>query len=557
MAMLFDQAISLVDFYETDTLNLDTSLGGSHDDSCRDIWDKFNITSLPTPPLSPDQTIPTSDYPDLDYVKPDYDWAFSNDAEVECFFNLNTSDLPVINDRIWGGSASSKVVCSTPTSDWKTPVPEHNLNTIHGHSITRTPTMELAMAAAEACNVLRPITPSTPIKQCKTTPEVISPSLVKSEPISPHTYTPDVKVKEELDDSLEDFFSHESEYSSPPPLVPVISPLKFSPQCSPATTKPIIKCEVKLEKKEPVPEKRQILIKEENSVSSSTAKRQILFTEETNCAKRQILIKESIKSSSPKRRGEEMKRPYLIKEDNKRRVLIKEENTVRMEKKKVMKRPRRKKPNTRDKGKLPQPTLKVSLKSRSNLKTEVKQECSDSPPVHSESDDDLYDDPQQCQQYIKRKLAEMSSDSASDEPSCPVKQRNKIQRTKHHRNQSNALAIQAANKLSLEQLRNLSSAHSHDDSVECTENCTKRFAHNVLERKRRNHLKQSYALLQREVPEISSSDRVAKVVILKKSADYIKKVEDQERFLREELRDLKNYQKHLIDKYRQMFVNFK
>ena len=79
----------------------------------------------------------------------------------------------------------------------------------------------------------------------------------------------------------------------------------------------------------------------------------------------------------------------------------------------------------------------------------------------------------------------------------------------------------------------------------------------MLERKRRNHLKQSYALLQREVPEISSSDRVAKVVILKKSADYIKKVEDQERFLREELRDLKNYQKHLIDKYRQLFVHIK
>lgn len=557
MAMLFDQAISLVDFYETDNLTLDTSLGNTADDSCRDIWDKFNITALPTPPLSPDQTIPTSDYPDLDYVKPDYDWAFSNDAEVECFFNLNTSDLPVINDRIWGGS--SKVVCSTPTSDWKTSVPDH---TIHGHSITKTPTLELAMAAAEACNVLRPITPSTPIK-CKMTPVTVTPSLVKTEPISPTAvYTPDVKVKEELDDSFqEDFFSHE-EFSSPPPLVPVISPLKFSPQATSLPTKPIIKCEVKLEKqpKEEVPaEKRQILIKEENSISSSSAKRQILFTEETNVnAKRQILLKESqsIKSSSPKRR-EEVKRPYLIKEENKRRVLIKEENTVRMDKKKIMKRPRRKKPNTRDKGKLPQPTLKVSLKRSSNVKKEVKQECSDSPPVHSESDDDLYDDPQQCQQYIKRKLAEMSSDSASDEPSCPLQKRNKIQRTKHHRNQSNALAIQAANKLSLEQLRNLSSAHSHDDSVECTENCTKRFAHNVLERKRRNHLKQSYALLQREVPEISSSDRVAKVVILKKSADYIKKVEDQERFLREELRDLKNYQKHLIDKYRQMFVHIK
>ena len=283
------------------------------------------------------------------YVKPDYDWAFSNDAEVECFFNLNTSDLPVINDRIWGGS--SKVICSTPTSDWKTPVPD---NQYHGHSITKTPTLELAMAAAEASNVLRPITPNTPVKCHKMSPVNVTPN-VKTEPLSPPVskYSPDVKVKEEeLDDSLEDFFSHEGEFSSPPPLVPVISPLKFSPQAVSHPTKPIIKCEVKLEKqpKEEPAEKRQILIKEENSISSSTAKRQILFTEETNCAKRHVLLKESIKSSAPKGR-EEVKRPYLIKEENKRRVLIKEENIVRMEKNKIMKRPRRKKPNTRDKGK--------------------------------------------------------------------------------------------------------------------------------------------------------------------------------------------------------------
>ena len=43
MAMLFDQAISLVDFYETDNLTLDTSLGNTADDSCRDIWDKVRI----------------------------------------------------------------------------------------------------------------------------------------------------------------------------------------------------------------------------------------------------------------------------------------------------------------------------------------------------------------------------------------------------------------------------------------------------------------------------------------------------------------------------------
>ncbi len=53
---------------------------------------------------------------------------------------------------------------------------------------------------------------------------------------------------------------------------------------------------------------------------------------------------------------------------------------------------------------------------------------------------------------------------------------------------------------------------------------SKRAQHNVLERKRRNDLKYSFMRLKDTVPELSSVDRAAKVIILKKSADYVKRL---------------------------------
>ena len=151
--------------------------------------------------------------------------------------------------------------------------------------------------------------------------------------------------------------------------------------------------------------------------------------------------------------------------------------------------------------------------------------------------------------YLKRKLAEISSDSASSEDGM-LSPKRRLSQSAH---QNAALAEVAAAKLSLEQLRNLSATHSHREDELCTESCTKRFAHNVLERKRRNDLKHSYQKLQAEVPDISSTDRVAKVVILKKSAEYIKKTEAEERELRDELREVRNHQRQLINKFRQLF----
>lgn len=146
--------------------------------------------------------------------------------------------------------------------------------------------------------------------------------------------------------------------------------------------------------------------------------------------------------------------------------------------------------------------------------------------------------------YLKRKLAEISSDSSSDDGLLSPK-----------RPESSHLAEEAAAKLSLEQLKNLSANHSHEEGETCGETCTRRFAHNVLERKRRNDLKDSYDCLRAEITPICppTKGKMSKVVILKEAAKFISQAEKEEQESREELKQLRKHQKHLIQKFRQLY----
>ncbi|XP_022092020.1 myc protein-like isoform X2 [Acanthaster planci] len=74
-------------------------------------------------------------------------------------------------------------------------------------------------------------------------------------------------------------------------------------------------------------------------------------------------------------------------------------------------------------------------------------------------------------------------------------------------------------------------SHPSSDS----EDTEKRACHNVLERKRREDLRTSFLHLRDEVPELNSSDRAAKVVILKKATDYVISLQDTEESLKMEL----------------------
>lgn len=74
------------------------------------------------------------------------------------------------------------------------------------------------------------------------------------------------------------------------------------------------------------------------------------------------------------------------------------------------------------------------------------------------------------------------------------------------------------------------SSHPSSDS----EDGDKRATHNVLERKRRDDLRCSFHALRDEVPDLSSKDRAAKVVILKTGTEFIHKLRTEEKRLLKE-----------------------
>ena len=93
--------------------------------------------------------------------------------------------------------------------------------------------------------------------------------------------------------------------------------------------------------------------------------------------------------------------------------------------------------------------------------------------------------------------------------------------------------------------KHLNGSRSNSDNEDSPSEGSKRAQHNVLERKRRNDLKSSFSKLRGEIPELQSQERAAKVVILKKSADYIHSLQRTEKHLVGEVNALKKKQERL------------
>ncbi|XP_061894242.1 transcriptional regulator Myc-2-like [Entelurus aequoreus] len=68
--------------------------------------------------------------------------------------------------------------------------------------------------------------------------------------------------------------------------------------------------------------------------------------------------------------------------------------------------------------------------------------------------------------------------------------------------------------------------HSSRSSAETEDEEERRRTHNVMERQRRNELKNCFVRLRDNVPELSHNDKASKVVILKKARDCIYGLED-------------------------------
>uniref|UniRef100_A0A8C6SSI5 BHLH domain-containing protein n=1 Tax=Neogobius melanostomus TaxID=47308 RepID=A0A8C6SSI5_9GOBI len=67
---------------------------------------------------------------------------------------------------------------------------------------------------------------------------------------------------------------------------------------------------------------------------------------------------------------------------------------------------------------------------------------------------------------------------------------------------------------------------SSRNSVEVEDEEERRRTHNVMERQRRNELKNCFMRLRDNVPELTRNEKASKVVILKKARDCIFNLED-------------------------------
>ncbi|MGH0162232.1 UNVERIFIED_CONTAM: hypothetical protein FKN15_042629 [Acipenser sinensis] len=80
----------------------------------------------------------------------------------------------------------------------------------------------------------------------------------------------------------------------------------------------------------------------------------------------------------------------------------------------------------------------------------------------------------------------------------------------------------------------------------------RRRTHNVMERQRRNELKNCFVRLRDNVPELSNNDKASKVVILKKASECIRGLEDEKQKLASKKDRLRSQQEHLKSRLEQL-----
>lgn len=79
-----------------------------------------------------------------------------------------------------------------------------------------------------------------------------------------------------------------------------------------------------------------------------------------------------------------------------------------------------------------------------------------------------------------------------------------------------------------------SSPRSGGGASSDSEDSERRRNHNILERQRRNDLRSSFLTLRDHVPELARNEKAAKVLILKKAAEYVSSLEEEELRLQRE-----------------------
>ncbi|TKS71831.1 Transcriptional regulator [Collichthys lucidus] len=97
----------------------------------------------------------------------------------------------------------------------------------------------------------------------------------------------------------------------------------------------------------------------------------------------------------------------------------------------------------------------------------------------------------------------------------------------HHHHSSRSSSSSSLSSSSSSRYNNHHHHHSSRNSTETEDEEERRRTHNVMERQRRNELKNCFMHLRDNVPELSHNDKASKVVILKKARDCIYSLEDE------------------------------
>lgn len=118
---------------------------------------------------------------------------------------------------------------------------------------------------------------------------------------------------------------------------------------------------------------------------------------------------------------------------------------------------------------------------------------------------------------------------AASNPSSPASQRHK------------SGGSRAGRKRRFEERRNMVTVGSSDSEGEVI----KRAQHNVLERNRRNNLKEYFNVLRDAVPILNTEQRTSKVIILQRAREWVKELSETERRNRAELDQSRRHQHEL------------
>ncbi|XP_010784908.1 myelocytomatosis oncogene homolog [Notothenia coriiceps] len=118
---------------------------------------------------------------------------------------------------------------------------------------------------------------------------------------------------------------------------------------------------------------------------------------------------------------------------------------------------------------------------------------------------------------------------ASPPPSSNKRSRGSDGSSRYHHSSRNSSSSSSSRYHSHSHHHNNSSSSSNSsrNSTETEDEEERRRTHNVMERQRRNELKNCFVHLRDNVPELSNNDKASKVVILKKARDCIYGLEDE------------------------------